>query len=40
MTAAALLCSVIAALEQAGIPYMLTGSLAAAFHGPAAPRWV
>jgi hypothetical protein len=33
VTAAALLRSVVAALDEAGIPFMLTGSLAAAFHG-------
>lgn len=33
MTAAALLRSVVAALDASGVPFMLTGSLAAAFHG-------
>ena len=33
MTAAALLRSLVAALDSAGVPFMLTGSLAAAFHG-------
>ena len=33
MTAAALLRSVVAALDAAGVPFMLTGSLAAAYHG-------
>ena len=33
MTAAALLRTVVAALDAAGVPFMLTGSLAAAFHG-------
>jgi len=33
VTAAALLRSVVAALDAAGVPFMLTGSLAAAFHG-------
>ncbi len=33
MTAAALLRSVVAALDTVGVPFMLTGSLAAAYHG-------
>ena len=33
MTAAALLQSVVAALDTAAVPFMLTGSLAAAYHG-------
>ncbi len=33
MTAAVLLRSLVAALDAAGVPFMLTGSLAAAFHG-------
>ncbi len=33
MTVAALLRSLVGALDAAGIPFMLTGSLAAAFHG-------
>jgi hypothetical protein len=33
VTAAALLRSVVAALDAAGVPFMLTGSLAAAYHG-------
>jgi len=33
MTVATLLRSIVAALDGAGIPFMLTGSLAAAFHG-------
>jgi hypothetical protein len=33
MTVAALLRSVVAALDAAGVPFMLTGSLAAAYHG-------
>lgn len=33
MTAAALLRSVVAALDAADVPFMLTGSLAAAYHG-------
>ena len=33
MTAATLLRSVVTALDSAGVPYMLTGSFAAAFHG-------
>lgn len=33
MTAAALLRSVVVALDAAGVPFMLTGSLAAAYHG-------
>ena len=33
MTAAALLRSMVAALNAAGVPFMLTGSLAAAYHG-------
>lgn len=33
MTAAALLRSMVEALDAAGVPFMLTGSLAAAFHG-------
>ena len=33
MTTAAVLRAVVAALDRAGIPYMLTGSLAAAYHG-------
>lgn len=33
MTAAALLRSAVAALDAAGVPFMLTGSLAAAYHG-------
>lgn len=33
MTGAALLRSVVAALDAAGVPFMLTGSLAAAYHG-------
>lgn len=33
MTGADLLCLVAAALEAAGIPFMLTGSLASAYHG-------
>jgi hypothetical protein len=33
VTAASLLRSVVAALDAAGVPFMLTGSLAAAFHG-------
>ena len=33
MTAAALLQSVVRALDATGIPFMLTGSLAAAYHG-------
>ena len=33
MTAAALLRAVVTALDAAGVPFMLTGSLAAAYHG-------
>ncbi len=33
MTAATLLRSTVAALDAAGVPFMLTGSLAAAYHG-------
>ena len=33
MTAAALLRAVVAALDAAGVPFMLTGSLASAYHG-------
>ena len=33
MTVAVLLRSLVAALDAAGVPFMLTGSLAAAFHG-------
>jgi len=33
VTAAALLRALVAALDAAGVPFMLTGSLAAAFHG-------
>lgn len=33
MTAAALLRSIVTALDSAGVPFMLTGSLAAAYHG-------
>jgi hypothetical protein len=39
MTGATLLRSVVAALDESGVPFMLTGSLAAAFYGPAEPRW-
>ena len=33
MTAAALLRAAVAALDATGVPFMLTGSLAAAYHG-------
>jgi hypothetical protein len=33
VTAAALLRSIVTALDSAGVPFMLTGSLAAAYHG-------
>jgi len=33
LTAANIFQRIVAALEQAGIPYMLTGSFASSFHG-------